>query len=421
MKGVSITDPCPDCRGRGRVARTRTITVSIPAGIDDNSSLRLTGQGEASPDGGLAGNAYVRIIVAPHPLFTRKDRTIFQQVRVNVAQAALGDELEVETIDGPVAFRLPEGTQSGQQFRLKGRGAPSVGGTDRGDQIVTVQVVTPKKLTPEQRELFEQLAASLDSEAPRSRRRADIFLPGEGRLAVLAVSRTPVSHYADRRTAPRGAFVGITAGRRGLAGILPRRRQTPSPRQRAGRICIFPLAGGEMVSQGSLEPLFQVRILARQPRPRQFVPPLADRARESRRAPWRISPRQDERVGLVVLAAGAGTRMRSLTPEAAAYRRRHPHGRARAARRRRRAARCPRPRRRPEPPISPVGLTIRGDIVTVVQDPPRGTGDAVRLALTALPDVDRLVVLYCDHPLLEPSTVAKLLAGLRASGAKVTI
>jgi molecular chaperone DnaJ len=119
-EGVSITDPCPDCRGRGQVARNRTITVSIPGGIDDNSSLRLTGQGEASPDGGLAGNAYVRIIIAPHPLFTRKDRNIFHQVRVNVAQATLGDELEVETIDGPVAFRLPEGTQSGQQFRMKG-------------------------------------------------------------------------------------------------------------------------------------------------------------------------------------------------------------------------------------------------------------------------------------------------------------
>lgn len=166
-EGVSITDPCPDCRGRGRVARSRTITVSIPAGIDDNSSLRLTGQGEASPDGGLAGNAYVRINVAPHARFTRRDRTIYDQIRVNVAQAALGDELEVETIDGSVAFKLPEGTQSGQQFRLKGRGAPSVGGTDRGDQIVTVQVATPKKLTTEQRELFAQLADTLDSEIPR--------------------------------------------------------------------------------------------------------------------------------------------------------------------------------------------------------------------------------------------------------------
>ena len=162
-EGVSITDPCPDCRGRGRVPRTRTITLTIPAGLDDNSSLRLTGQGEASPDGGLSGNAYVRIGVAPHPLFTRRERSILSQVRVNVAQATLGDELEIETIDGAVAFRLPEGTQSGQQFRLRGRGAPSIGGTDRGDQIVTVQVVTPKKLTPEQRELFTQLAESLDS------------------------------------------------------------------------------------------------------------------------------------------------------------------------------------------------------------------------------------------------------------------
>jgi molecular chaperone DnaJ len=167
-EGVSITDPCPGCRGRGRVGQTRSITISVPAGIDDNASLRLTGQGEASPNGGLAGNAYVRISVAPHPLFTRRDRTILSQVRVNVAQAALGDELEIDTIDGPVAFRLPEGTQGNQQFRLKGRGAPSVGGTDRGDQIVTVQVVTPKKLTAEQRELFEQLAATLDPETPRA-------------------------------------------------------------------------------------------------------------------------------------------------------------------------------------------------------------------------------------------------------------
>lgn len=166
-EGVSITDPCPDCRGRGRIPRERTITVAVPAGIDDNASLRLTGQGEASPDGGMPGNAYVRISVAPHPIFTRRDRNILSQVRVNVAQAALGDELEVETIDGPVAFRLPEGTQSGQQFRLKGRGAPTIGGGDRGDQIVTIQVVTPRKLTAEQRELFTQLAESLETEAPR--------------------------------------------------------------------------------------------------------------------------------------------------------------------------------------------------------------------------------------------------------------
>jgi molecular chaperone DnaJ len=174
-EGVSITDPCPECRGRGRVPRTRTITVTVPAGIDDNASLRLTGQGEASPDGGLAGNAYVRITVAPHALFTRHDRTILSQIRVNIAQATLGDDIEVETIDGPVAFRLPEGTQSGQQFRLKGRGAPTVGGSDRGDQIITVQVTTPKKLTPEQREIFEQLAATLGPETPRAEMERTFF------------------------------------------------------------------------------------------------------------------------------------------------------------------------------------------------------------------------------------------------------
>ena len=165
-EGVAVTDPCPSCRGRGRVPQTRTVTVTVPAGIDDNSSLRLTGQGEASPDGGLAGNAYVRIVVAPHPRFTRQDRTILSQLQINVAQAALGDELEVETIDGPVAFKLPEGTQSGQHFRLRGRGAPSVGGSDRGDQIITVQVQTPTKLTAEQRELLMRLAETLDSPVP---------------------------------------------------------------------------------------------------------------------------------------------------------------------------------------------------------------------------------------------------------------
>jgi molecular chaperone DnaJ len=155
--------------------KRRTITISIPAGIDDNASLRLTGQGEASPNGGLAGNAYVRISVKPHPEFTRKDRSILSQVRVNVAQAALGDEIEVETIDGAVAFRLPEGTQSGQQFRLKGRGAPSIGGHDRGDQILTVQVVTPKRLTPEQRALFEQLSETLEADSPRTEGERNFF------------------------------------------------------------------------------------------------------------------------------------------------------------------------------------------------------------------------------------------------------
>ena len=163
-EGVQITDPCPNCRGRGRVTRARTITVTIPAGIDENATLRLTGQGEASHQGGQPGNLYVKVRVAPHPLFTRHHKAIHSQVGVNVAQAALGDELQIATIDGSVNFKLPAGTQSGQQFRLRGKGVPDLRGGDRGDQIVTVHVVTPRELTAEQRALFERLAETMGSE-----------------------------------------------------------------------------------------------------------------------------------------------------------------------------------------------------------------------------------------------------------------
>jgi molecular chaperone DnaJ len=163
-EGVTITDPCPNCKGRGRVTRLRSINVTIPPGIDENATLRLSGQGEAGPQGGPPGNLYVKVRIQPHPLFTRTNKTIQSQVGVNVAQAALGDEIQVETVDGPVALRVPAGTQSGQQFRLRGRGVPDLRGGERGDQLVTVQVLTPRELTDEQRELFEQLAETLGSE-----------------------------------------------------------------------------------------------------------------------------------------------------------------------------------------------------------------------------------------------------------------
>ncbi|MFM9108638.1 MAG: molecular chaperone DnaJ [Chloroflexota bacterium] len=159
-EGVQITDPCGNCRGRGRVSRARTISVTIPAGIDENATLRLSGQGEASHQGGQAGNLYVKVRVKPHPIFTRQGKTIHSRIAVNMAQAALGDELEIDTIDGSVEFRLPAGTQSSQQFRLRGKGFPDMRGGDRGDQIVTVEVHTPRDLTAEQRALLEQLAAT---------------------------------------------------------------------------------------------------------------------------------------------------------------------------------------------------------------------------------------------------------------------
>jgi len=161
-EGVQITDPCPTCRGRGRVTRGRTISVTVPAGIDENQTLRLSGQGEASTSGGPNGNLYVKVRIEPHELFTRQGRNVLMSIGVNVSQAALGDQINVETIDGPTAFTLPAGTQSGQQFRLRGKGVPQ--GQDRGDQIVTVHVIVPRDLSPEQRELFERLADTMGSE-----------------------------------------------------------------------------------------------------------------------------------------------------------------------------------------------------------------------------------------------------------------
>jgi len=163
-EGVTITDPCDACHGRGRTRSYRKINVTIPAGVDDNATLRLTGQGEDGPNGGPAGNLYVKVRVEPHKYFERHGKAIHSQVGINVAQAALGDEIEIDTLDGEVVFKIPSGTQSGQQFRLRGKGVPDLRGGDRGDQIVTIQVVVPKKLTDEQRKMFENLASSLGKE-----------------------------------------------------------------------------------------------------------------------------------------------------------------------------------------------------------------------------------------------------------------
>ncbi len=163
-EGLLITDPCPVCRGRGRVSRPRTLNLTIPAGRDEDAPLRLTGRGESGPEGGPPGNLFVKVRVKPHALFTRSHKAIHSQVGVNDAQAALGDDLEIETLDGAVAFKLPAGTQSGQQFRLRGRGVPDLRGGDRGDQIVTVHVITPRALTGEQRELLQRLAETMGGE-----------------------------------------------------------------------------------------------------------------------------------------------------------------------------------------------------------------------------------------------------------------
>ena len=163
--GEIIETPCPTCRGTGIQRKTRTLAVKIPPGVDDGMQVRLGGEGEPSANGGLHGDLYVVIHVRPHEFFKRRDNDIILELSINVAQAALGDVIEVPTVDGPVELTVPPGTQSGKVIRLHGHGVPklrrdgSTGG--RGDQLVVLNVEVPTRLTREQRELFEQLAQTL--------------------------------------------------------------------------------------------------------------------------------------------------------------------------------------------------------------------------------------------------------------------
>jgi len=163
-EGVTITDPCPTCRGRGRTSQARKINVTVPAGIDENQTLRLSGQGEAGPAGGPAGNLFINFSVKSHPLFSRQGKQVLSAIGINVAQAMLGDEIAVSTLDGDIALKIPAGTQSGQQFRLRHKGVPDMRGGDRGDQIVTIHINIPGTLTEKQRELVTELAESFGRE-----------------------------------------------------------------------------------------------------------------------------------------------------------------------------------------------------------------------------------------------------------------
>ncbi|WP_052887693.1 molecular chaperone DnaJ [Thermogemmatispora carboxidivorans] len=158
-EGRVITTPCEKCRGQGRVRNNRRVVVNIPAGVDDGINVRVTGEGEVSARGGTPGNLYVILTVKPHPFFKRQGNDIIYELPISFTQAALGDEVEVPTIDGKTAtLKIPPGTQSGRSFRLKGLGVPVVHSSARGDQHVIVKVVTPTNLTPEMRRLLEEFA-----------------------------------------------------------------------------------------------------------------------------------------------------------------------------------------------------------------------------------------------------------------------
>jgi molecular chaperone DnaJ len=155
--GRILKSRCSQCRGQGRVQRSKRMSVKIPAGVDTGSQIRLSGEGEAGLRGGQPGDLYVVLRVKDHAQLSRHDQDMVYELRVNMVQAALGDRIEIPTVEGPVEIAIPAGTQHGQSFRLQGRGMPDVRGGRRGDQYVVVQVVVPKDLNPEQKALLRKV------------------------------------------------------------------------------------------------------------------------------------------------------------------------------------------------------------------------------------------------------------------------
>ena len=162
-KGKLIKSPCQKCRGAGRVRVTKSINVDIPAGIDDGQMIRVSGMGDAGVNGGPAGNLIVGVNVRPHPIFRREDYDIHCDIPITYAQAVLGDEIVVPTIDGNVKYNISEGTQNGTVFRLRGKGVRKLQRSDRGDQYVKVYVEVPRNLNKKQKDLLQQYEASLES------------------------------------------------------------------------------------------------------------------------------------------------------------------------------------------------------------------------------------------------------------------
>ncbi len=163
-QGEVITTPCPTCRGRGLERRTVHKPVSIPGGVDTGTRVRLAGEGQPGVYGGPNGNVYLEIQVKPHKFFRRKGNDIVLDLNINLAQATLGADIEVPTLDGLANLTIPAGTQPGRIFNLKNKGVPYLHSSGRGDQMVVVNVEVPQRLTAEQRKLFEQLALTLGSE-----------------------------------------------------------------------------------------------------------------------------------------------------------------------------------------------------------------------------------------------------------------
>ena len=174
--GTTIGDPCDDCHGRGRVHKTKTLSVKVPAGVDDGDRIRLSGEGEAGRSGGPSGDLYVEIRVSPHKIFTRDGADLACEVPISIATATLGGEVELPTLNGNVALKVPAGTQSGKIFRLRGKGVSTVRDARQGDLFAKVAVETPVNLTAEQKELLQTFETSVRAGGEKHSPRADSWL-----------------------------------------------------------------------------------------------------------------------------------------------------------------------------------------------------------------------------------------------------
>ncbi|MCL0095522.1 molecular chaperone DnaJ [Dehalococcoidia bacterium] len=161
-RGRIVVNPCRQCNGGGREHRRRRIVVRIPPGVDDGTTVRLTGEGNTGSEGGPPGDLYVTISVANHQYLRRDGADVLYDLPLNFAEAALGGEMEIPTLDGYFPIKIPAGVQDGQTFRIRGKGAVQLNGSRRGDQIVIVHVVTPTSLNQKQRRLFQELAQVLE-------------------------------------------------------------------------------------------------------------------------------------------------------------------------------------------------------------------------------------------------------------------
>ncbi|MGH8378357.1 MAG: molecular chaperone DnaJ [Gammaproteobacteria bacterium] len=186
--GTVIGDPCPKCHGQGRVEERRNLSVKVPAGVDSGDRIRLAGEGEAGPQGGPAGDLYVEITVRPHAIFTREGADLICEVPVSFLTAALGGEMEIPTLNGRVALRIPAETQAGKILRLRGKGVKPVRGGGTGDMLCRVEVETPVNLNREQKDLLRQLDASLHAEGGKHSPREHSWLEGIKRFFEQAHS-----------------------------------------------------------------------------------------------------------------------------------------------------------------------------------------------------------------------------------------